>query len=78
LEIFFNILKASVAVLPNLKQTWCTYTALYTLTFYKWSKTSDDTKHIHTFQKVSDHYDTHYNFEINTKWDTTDFYPTSA
>lgn len=58
LEIFFNILKASVAVLPNSKQTWCTYTALYTLTFYKWSKTSDDTKHIHTFQNVSDHYDT--------------------
>jgi hypothetical protein len=35
LEIFFNILNASFAVLPNLKQTSCTYTALYTQTFYK-------------------------------------------
>jgi hypothetical protein len=46
LEIFY-ILKVSVAVLPNLKQTWCTYTALYTLIFYKWPKLSDGTKHTH-------------------------------
>jgi len=48
LEIFFNILKASVAVLPNLKQTWCTYTALCALIFHKLPKISDGTKHTHT------------------------------
>jgi hypothetical protein len=48
LEIFFNILKVSVAVLPNLKQTWCTYSALYALTFHKWPKISAGTTHTHT------------------------------
>jgi len=32
----------------------------------------------HLFQKISAHYDKHYNSEINIKWDTTDFYPMST